>query len=121
MIFHVSKTFSNKVRSSVSDSSLQKMSALTLQQRIVRTAEDRLGLSQSIDFASPCLFANIKILQQPIAFTTKGRNRLVGGGKLSRGRLFIVHQSLECCFCVSLDGFLFSSKLRVSFTLLCGF
>merc|ERR1740117_1322949 len=105
-------TSSPNVKSQRSHAAAQT-TGVGLDERIVGTAEDRLGLAKRIDLAIPGLVAAFEVLDQPITLAMQARDVLSIGHQLFAQRRLVVLVPLQLLLGLGLGGLLVAERLRV--------
>merc|ERR1719487_2385571 len=91
---------------------------LNLEQAVVRTAQNRLGLLDGINLPSAGLLANLEVLQQEVARPVQARNVLTQSHQVRRSCLLVLLRRTEVALKASLLALLLRDRLAVRRTLL---
>merc|ERR1740130_1391499 len=91
-----------------------------LDQRIIGSAQDRLGGLERFDLAGTCLFSHLEVLQQPVTFAMQRLNVLLSGHQGLASGGFLLGMRIERCLSLCLGFALVCQGLCVNGTLLCG-
>merc|ERR1740130_1155313 len=91
-----------------------------LDQRIIGSAQDRLGGLERFDLAGTCLFSHLEVLQQPVTFAMQRLNVLLSGHQGLASGGFLLGMRIEGCLSLCLGFALVCQGLGVNGTLLCG-
>merc|ERR1719313_182169 len=98
--------------------SVAAQEGLHLQQAVVSTAQNRLGLLQRINLAGTSLLSNLEVLQQEVARPVQARNVLTQSHQVRCRRGLVLLRRIEVALKASLLALLLRDSLAVRCTLL---
>merc|ERR1719313_1409583 len=98
--------------------SVAAQEGLHLQQAVVSTAQNRLGLLQRVNLPGACLLANLEVLQQEVARPVQARNVLTQSHQVRGSRFLVLLRRTEVTLKPGLLALLLGDRRAVSRTLL---